>query len=292
MPRPPLFLPGPCTVELTIRTVAGRPLFRPVPGLREAIEGVIGRALRLYPVDLHIYNFLSNHQHMELSAGDADVITAFRCHVDSNTARVAKDMTGWTGSVWEKPCPPILILDDEAAVARFMYILANGVKEGLVASPLDWPGASAARALVVDGRVDASWMARPRGRARTLAKREPVPFTLAPLPCWRELSVEERAARVVELCAHVSATARRAREGRPVLGPAALAAEDPFEPRELERRSAPVAFATDPTVRAEFHARREAFLQEYRRSAISFREGRRAVPFPAGAILPSRGFER
>jgi hypothetical protein len=39
-------------VEVTCRTLQGRPLLRPSQELGDIVAGVLGRAQRLYPVDL------------------------------------------------------------------------------------------------------------------------------------------------------------------------------------------------------------------------------------------------
>ena len=44
--------------------------------------------------------------------------------------------------------------------SRLKYLLANGVKEGLVESPLDWPGVSCAKALVHGEPLEGYWFNR------------------------------------------------------------------------------------------------------------------------------------
>jgi hypothetical protein len=44
-------------VEVTTRTVQGRLLMVPEPTLNRSILGVLGRAQRLYPVQIHAYVF-------------------------------------------------------------------------------------------------------------------------------------------------------------------------------------------------------------------------------------------
>ena len=48
-------------VEVTCRTLQGRLLLRPSPELNDIAAGVLGRAQRLYPVDLIALSLLSNH---------------------------------------------------------------------------------------------------------------------------------------------------------------------------------------------------------------------------------------
>ena len=79
------------------------------------------------------------------------------------------------------------------------YILANGCKEGLVASPRDWPGVHMVRAILDGEALTGTWFdrtkeyaARLRGETFTryqYATQETV--TLSLLPCWRRLSLEQ-----------------------------------------------------------------------------------------------------
>ena len=56
------FIPdGGALVEVTCRTVQGRLLLAPSPQLNDIILGVLGRAQRLYPVEIAGYVFVSNH---------------------------------------------------------------------------------------------------------------------------------------------------------------------------------------------------------------------------------------
>jgi hypothetical protein len=53
------------------------------------------------------------------------------------------------GAVWGSRDKAILVSQEEAAQAgRFRYILAHGVKEGLVAQALDWSGIHSVREIL------------------------------------------------------------------------------------------------------------------------------------------------
>jgi hypothetical protein len=58
-------------VEVTCRTLQGRPLLRPSPELNDIAAGILGRAQRLYPVDLVAFVLVSNHYHLILWVEDA-----------------------------------------------------------------------------------------------------------------------------------------------------------------------------------------------------------------------------
>ena len=95
------------------------------------------------------------------------------------------------------------MLDDEAAVGRLSYLLAHGVKEGLVRTPEEWPGLSCLPLLRSEEPkvvLFFHWARRWRkgalvegGEDRWDEKwAEEVPLKLVPLPCWAQLSFEER----------------------------------------------------------------------------------------------------
>ena len=55
---------GGALYEVTCRTVHSRFLLRPGPLLNEIIVGALGRAQRLYPLEICAFVFASNHFHL------------------------------------------------------------------------------------------------------------------------------------------------------------------------------------------------------------------------------------
>ena len=198
MPRRVRFIPEDgALVEVSCRTIQSRYLLRPGPALNEIILGVLGRAQRLDPVQICGFVFLSNHYHLLLRVPDAERLADFMEYVQSNLAREVCRLHDWKDKVWSRRYSAIVISDEEATqVDRLRYILANGCKEGLVASPRDWPGVNMIAA-VLDGKpLTGTWFdrtkeyaARLRGESFTryqYSTEETV--TLSPLPCWRHLT--------------------------------------------------------------------------------------------------------
>ena len=71
MPRRVRFIPEDgALVEVSCRTIQSRYLLRPCPALNEIILGILGRAQRLYPVQICGFVFLSNHYHLTLWVPD------------------------------------------------------------------------------------------------------------------------------------------------------------------------------------------------------------------------------
>jgi hypothetical protein len=129
--------------EFTTRTIQERFLLRPSPLVRRIVLGVLARGLFFYPaVRLYAFAFLSNHWHAMLSSSDGEQLAEFMGYVNGNVSRELGRIHRWRGTLWGRRTRPIPILDDESMIARLRYILAQGVKEGLVERPEEWPGAT------------------------------------------------------------------------------------------------------------------------------------------------------
>jgi hypothetical protein len=254
MARAPRFIKPSTMYEIVVRTVIGRRLFSPIPAITAAMRG-------------------------------------FMTHLNRNTATAAKEITGWNGDVWGR-YHPTPVLDDVASLRRMQYVLSNGVKEGLVAHPLDWPGASAARALVTGEPIETEWVVRPpRGPKTASCEVERNLIELAPLPVWARLSRAERSAQARAMMDDVAAEAWQDRDGKPVLGIAALRAQDPFEPTPLEETQPPIAHASLDVLVEAYRAEVESFINAHRTSSgEQHRTGRSATypPYAFPAALPYR----
>lgn len=297
------FIPPGSLVEVTCRTVQGRLLLRPTPVLRDLTLGVLARAARLYPVEVHAFAFLSNHYHLLLSVPDAQRLAQFMNYVNSNLAREAGRLIRWRERFWGRRYQAILVSDEEAAqVARLRYVLAHGVKEGFVASPLDWPGAHCAQALLEGSPVGGRWIDRTleyrasRWKKAIVDPEALVTFEelwLAPLPCWRRVKPEKVRWRVEELVDRIEAERAAAVEesGRPLLGRAGVQSQDPhLEPNRIKKGPAPLVHAASRTARDALREGYRLFVAGYRQAARQLREGVAGVLFPDGAFPPAIPF--
>jgi hypothetical protein len=279
-------------VEITSRTTGGTLLLRPSPELNARILGIIARALVLYPIQLHAFVFLSNHWHALATVAHAERLSAFLRHVNGNVAKAVKELVDWSGSVWEQRPHIIPVVDDEAAEGRLAYILAHGTKEGLVASPLDWPGVSSARALAYGEPLSGTWRHRARrrraakdGALRPLDLDSTYEIELTPLPALAHLPVEDRRGKVRSM---IAATMEQ-HGSRNHAGVEAVLSQEPREvPATFVRRPAPPVHASRPDSREEFLQARTAFVVAYydakaltQRPALDL-----ASKYPAGALPP------
>lgn len=284
--------------EITVRTFQDRPLLQPVPSIGDVIVGVLGRAQRRYGMKMHALVFLSTHYHLLVTARDSLQLALFMGFVNSNVAREVGRSIGWHDKFWSRRYEAIPVSDEESAqVSRLSYLLAHGVKEGLVARPEEWPGVHSWAALLAEGELVGTWYDRSREyearRSRkpqaSLQFAEVERVHLTALPCWRGLSESVRRDRLRDLHAAVVAQgeALRRMTGRAPLGPKAVMKRDPSSlPTAVKRSSAPRIHAVNQAVRRAFFDSYRQFTVAYRAAAEALRRGDRLAKFPPGCFPP------
>jgi REP element-mobilizing transposase RayT len=288
------FIPeGGSLVEVTCRTIHGRFLLRPSRRLNEVIAGVLGRALSMYSVRLHAPVFLSNHYHMLLSVPDARTLAVFMNYFNSNVAREAGRLADWRERFWSRRYQAIPVSDEpEAQIARLEYILAHGVKEGLVSHPFDWPGLHCAEALAKGRRIEGVWIDRTKSynarRAREAMKQRDVEsryeVSLEPLPCWAHLDEAEYRRRIVEIIDRIT-------DGVDASDLAAsLPASHHDRPRRWKRSPAPWFHCASRKVRLDLLDAYRWFTSAFREASARLKRGDPLPGFPVGSFPPSLPF--
>jgi hypothetical protein len=289
-------------VDVTCRTVQGRRLFRPSLELNEVVLGVLGRAQRLYPLRIYGLAVLSSHVHLLLGVDNAQELSDFMEYACSNMAREVGRLTDWDGPVFAGRYHAIIVSPEEKAqVARLAYCLAQGCKEQLVEGVRDWPGVHCARALLDGEPLKGYWFDRSqeyaayrRGKSfdrYRYATEETV--ELSKLPCWQHLSDETYQKRVAGLIDEIEeeAAAERQRTGKPVLGVAAILAQDPqYRPAGLDCSPCPLFLTASTSMWRTLYEGYAWFVAEFRSAAEKLRAGDRAAPFPRGSFPPALPF--
>ncbi len=258
-------------VEVSCRTIGGLALLRPSRKLPGVIAGVLGRALEVSPLEIAALFFASNHWHGLLITEDQQSLSRFMMHVQANLAKEAGRLVDWQGKVWSREYDGIVVSrEPEVQWARLKYILAGGVKEGLVESPLAWPGLHSARALMTGEPIVGYWMnrtkewaARRRGEdfgVYDYATRYEIP--LVPLPCCGHLSAEEYRDEVVKLVVEIQDECAASRNGRPVAGVEAILSQDPLKRPTVKRPKR--------SPRPQFHVASREALDELRAEFAEF----------------------
>ncbi len=89
--------------EVTIRTLGGAFWLRPDAACKAIIEGVFGKALRLYPgIQLYAFDAQSNHLHYLFGARDPAEMPLFLDYVHSNIARQINKLRKREGVFWSR----------------------------------------------------------------------------------------------------------------------------------------------------------------------------------------------
>lgn len=298
MGRPLRYVPPGSLVEVTITTIHRRFLLRPSRDLRELTDGLVARSARLYPVEVVDYVFLSNHAHLLLIPRDSQALSAFMGYLEGNLAKEAGRLHDWQQSFWGHRFHSIHVTEEEEAqVARLRYLLEQGCKEGLVRSPLDWPGARGTHSLLAGHGVKGIWISRTaernaRRRDKTFGKyefAEDERLELTPLPCWAHLSPEEYRRRVRELVREIEheTRARQKESGRAPLGPRRIQRQNPHDkPGQPKRSPAPLCHAATREARLGFRYAYAEFVAAFRQAADDLRSGVRPPEFPPGSFPP------
>ena len=286
-------------VEITDRCFQGRFLLRPSPELNSRIVGVFARAKELYPVKLHDLSVMSNHWHAKASCENAKRLANFMGFVKTNVSKEAGRLHDWKGSLWAGRYHSTPITEQPSIqIHRLEYVLSQGCKEGLVASPYDWPGINSAKAIVEGKPLKGVWYDRSKEYAAKIAGIEFETDEFAteyelhfdPLPCWAHLEPEEYQRRVAEIVTNIEQeTAKRhQRNGTQPFGSRKVCRQSPHQrPSKLDWSIAPLVHAATKKARFEYFNAYQWFVVEFRRASARLLAGDRFVEFPEGSFPPN-----
>ncbi len=294
--------PRQVTAEITQVTFQFRSLLKPDRSLNSKIVGALARAMELYPIELHAFVFLSTHLHIQATFADAKRMSDFMRHFSQKLSKEAGIVHDWDDSVFPKRYHHVELSEEpEVELARLRYITSNSTKEGLVMSPLDWPGVSSAEALVTGEPLQGEWVdrtayyqARSRGKDVSEADfTEQLELHLSPVPSLAHLpSTEYRQVMIGMVRDIEEETLQRHRENGTVpLGIQAILSRDPHS-RPEQKPSSPRPWFHGISRQAR-EAMRTALIwivAAYREASERFRQGEYDVAFPEGSFPPARPF--
>ncbi|AKJ00535.1 hypothetical protein ATI61_10458 [Archangium gephyra] len=286
---------------VTSRCFQGRLLLRPSAEVNEVVGGVLAKAVQRSAgsVRLHAFTFASNHFHLLVWARGAE-LACFMQYLRANLSKKVGRLVDWRGGFWERRYSAEPVLDDTALVGRLRYVLAHGVKEGLVQGSAEWPGLTCLPQLLGPARRvfqwfnwTKRWSRRGRGsedRATGEGRfgeelAEPVELEVAPLPCWEGLGEEGRQRAVRGLVEGVEAEARA--QDKPVLGARAVRAQHPHtRPERLKRSPRPLGHASTRQALKRLREQYRSFVAAFREAAAQWRRGNFSASFPLFSFPP------
>ena len=287
-------------VEITARTIHGRYLLRPSETVNELVLGVMGRAQAKYDMELFAFIFLSNHLHLLALAESVRQMSLFTGYLLGNIAREVGVAHQWRQKIWARRYHHAPVKDTEAdQIKRFRYLLRNGCKEGLVASPLDWPGVTSARALYNGQReLTGRWFdrtaayraRRPRGD-REFSSVETV--RLSPMPFLAGRSSADQRRFVIDAVRQVeeeTAERHRANGSRPIGARLVMSQRPHAAPKNFTPSPAPRFHAATRKRYQELLEARRNKVAAYRMAADKLKRGERDVEFPSDCFPPGLPF--
>jgi REP element-mobilizing transposase RayT len=286
---------GKAVVEVTVRTVHSRFLLLPSTLVNATILGVLARAQERYGIEVCAYAFLANHGHLYLVVSSTRQLSRFMRYLNSNVARKVGRIYGWRQKFFARRYRSIQVSDEkEAQIARLLYVLRQGVKEGLVRSPLDWPGVHCAWNLVTGNMTTEGWWHDQTAAYRARLKGEKVErgqfrsaetLVLSQIPAWAHLdptAYRDQMRMLVEL---VEEDARAS--GRSFLGPEKVLRQNPHgTPTETKTSPAPFVHAATRAERFRLRDAYSAFLYRYRIAAKKLLNGDLTAEFPPDCFPP------
>jgi len=284
---------------VTSRCFQGRMLLRPSAEVNEVVGGVLAKAVQHSAggVRLHAFTFASNHFHLLVWARGAS-LASFMQYLRANLSKKVGRLVDWSGGFWERRYSAEPVLDDTALVGRLRYVLAHGVKEGLVEKCAQWPGLTCLPQLLGATRRRFQWFnwtkrwskrgsgGKAEGEGRFAEQwAEPVELEVAPLPCWAGRSEEEKQGAVRGLLQEVEAEAHA--RGKLALGVQAVQAQHPHtRPERLKRSPRPLGHASTRQALRELREQYRAFVAVFREAAARWRRGDFSARFPLFSFPP------
>lgn len=134
------------TQAITRRTAGQCRFFNPREGVRELLGYVLGRALELSPrVRLHAYSVNTTHPHVVVTdtpeEGKPSALPDFFRTLNSLTARAMNARFGRGGALFcAGSYDNVEVHGEDTLEDQLLYAWTNVTKDGLVASPDEWPG--------------------------------------------------------------------------------------------------------------------------------------------------------
>ena len=286
-------------VEITARTIHGRYLLRPSEEVNELILGVVGRGQAMYDMVLFAFVFMSNHLHLLALAQSVRQMSLFFGFVLGNIAREVGVAHQWRQKIWARRYQHSPVDDEAAQMRRFRYVLSNGCKEDLVASPLDWPGVTSAPILYNGKReMTGRWFdrtaayraGRPRGD-REFSSVETV--RLSPMPFLAERSAADQQRFVIDAVREVeeeTAERHRSNGSRPIGARLVMSQRPHAAPKNFTPSPAPRFHASSRKRYQELLEARRNKVAAYRAAAERLKDGERDVEFPPDCFPPGLPF--
>lgn len=294
--------PRPTVVETLQQTFQDRPLLRAGPRLNRRMLGVLAKAQALYGLDIHGFVAMSNRWHLMATYQDPRQMARAHCFLSTNLSKEAGRLRDWAGPMFPERYRHVEIAPEPVTeTARLKYLLSQGCREGLVASPLDWPGVSCVGSLLSGEPMTGEWIDRTAlCRARERGEHvdaedftETLEVHLSPIPSLAHLDPEDYRRHMAALVRDIereTAARHRVDGTRPVGAEQVLAVDPHRRPQTVERRPRPWLHASDKEMRRPLRTALIYIVAAYRAAAHELGKGNRNAKFPVHTFPPGLPF--
>ncbi|MCK5689648.1 hypothetical protein KAI87_10285 [Myxococcota bacterium] len=281
----------------------------PTPKITAIINGIFARARQNYPgIKLYAAVVLSNHFHLQLQ-GEPEEIPVYIGYIKREISRRIGKEQDRSGPMWAG-YDSLALPSQISEMSSFRYILGQGVKEGLVERPEQWPGLHCAKSLLTGKPLPGIWFdgtgfsrkwdrekRRKNGNTDLVKKKDFITKTelsFEKIQRWENLSDEEYAAQIKAIIDEVVQEQKEERGGAPVLGAeqvmkTSIDTHKAWEPLLFhEERSRLVCWGpSHATELQEYLAEYWAFQKAYKEASKRFRAGELDVEFPENSFRPT-----
>ena len=279
---------------VTVRCFQGRLLLRPSDETNDVLGGVLVRAVRTHGVELFVFSAASNHLHLLVRAPRCN-LPEFMRYLLANLSKKVGKLVDWRGSFWERRYSAEPVLDEPALLERVRYIIAHGVKEGLVRSWKEWPGLNSVPEMLGTAVRRFRWFDWSRRWGARSAKgvaphfdrrfTEEEVLSITPLPIER--FTRKSAWRRFVRRALESIDVQGRRDHPRVLGRPGVLLQDPqHRPERPKRTRRPWCHTASAKLRAEFIEGSRAFRSAFAAASARWRSGDLSARFPEYAFRP------
>ncbi|MCP4601105.1 MAG: hypothetical protein GY847_11375 [Proteobacteria bacterium] len=288
---------------VTNRCEEGAFFLLPTALINEIITYWLARAMCKFGRGLQIYCFFFLSNHFHLFCRDTEgTLAEFMEYFQGNVARAINRAIGrGPAHFWQGHYDDQLIDGEKTFWNKYVYIMTNAVKSGLVKRVEDWAGVNSFKAAVTGEPIRATGLNRTRyhNANRGNKKRpksdfmETYEFHLTPPPMLEHLPEKEQRKEIYRMVKHAEVHYLSRRNAKPVLGMAKVLSFKPtHRPNLLERRPHG-RFACDTVQREkELIEAYKSFIDEYKRTFSGFRRASlHGYPFhgewPRGSFPPA-----
>ena len=300
-----MHLPGDIHL-ISNRCEEGRFFLLPTKEAVALVEYWLARAMKRYGKGIEIYAFvfLSNHFHL-LCRDSFGNLAKFMGYFEGNLARALNRLIGRSKAfVWQGHYDDQIIRGERTFWNKYVYVLTNAVKSGLVKRTEEWRGANSFRAALTGKPIIGKGLNRTRHHNASRGNKKPPKkkyiethrFDLTPPPMLAEVSQKERSKEIYKMVKQAEVHYLSRRDRKPIVGMSTVLSYKPTHKPDSVSRRPRKRFDCDTVEEVvEMVEAYRGFIVEYKKAFSAFRRAAAlGYPYhgewPEGSYPPSCDF--